>query len=245
MAFCRIMAAFSLAPMFNHKALSVRIRILLALALTVALAASLPPPPAFNPISFQGVVATLEQVAFGLLLGLSLQLVFVVFTLVGSVVSTPMGLSMAMMSDPMNGVSSAPLLYQLYFILLAFLFFAIDGHLVTVSVLYQSFVHWPVGGGLYYEGFLTIAQAFGWVLSAAVLIAAPVVFCMMLVHFCFGLLNRISPAMNLFSLGFPMAIASGLLLIYFTVPNLAENYLVLTRELLDSIGLMMEGAGNG
>ena len=45
-----------------------------------------------------------------------------------------------------------------------------------------------------------------------------------------------SPAMNLFSLGFPMAIIAGLTLIYLTLPNLSEAYLHLTRELLGNIG---------
>ena len=31
----------------------------------------------------------------------------------------------------------------------ALIFLAIDGHLLTVSVLYQSFLFWPVGSGLY------------------------------------------------------------------------------------------------
>ena len=63
----------------------------------------------------------------------------------------------------------------------------------------------------------------------------------MLVQFCFGLLNRISPSMNLFSLGFPITILVGLLCIYMTLPNLPENYLHLTRDLLDNIGAMLEG----
>jgi len=199
--FCRIMAVFSLAPMFSHKAISVRVRILLALALTLVLGAALPAPPNLDPLSLAGMLASIEQIAMGLLLGLALLLVFTVFTLIGDVVSTQLGLSMAVFNDPMNGVSSASIIYQLYFILLALLFFAIDGHLVTVSIIYQSFVYWPIGSGLFYDGLQTIAWSMAWVISAALLIALPIVFCMTLVQFCFGLLNRISPAMNLFSAG--------------------------------------------
>jgi flagellar biosynthetic protein FliR len=243
--FCRILALFSMAPMFNHKSLSVRVRVLLALALTFALAAALPEPPSIEPLSLHGLLTALEQVAFGLLLGLSLQLVFTIFMLVGEVISTQMGMSMARYNDPLNGVSSSSILYQLYFILLVFLFFAIDGHLLTVSVLYQSFVYWPVGSGLHYLGFESFLQAMAWVFSAAVLITLPVVFCMTLVQFCFGLLNRISPAMNLFSLGFPISILVGLLCVYLTLPNLPENYLHLTRERLDDIGSILREGRHG
>ncbi|WP_312703206.1 flagellar biosynthetic protein FliR [Stutzerimonas nitrititolerans] len=234
--FCRIMAVFSLAPLFNHKALSVRVRVLLAMVLTGVLTAALPATPAMDPLSLKGILTAIEQVAMGLLLGLALLLVFTAFTLIGDIVSTQLGLSMAVFNDPMNGVSSASIIYQVYFILLALLFFAIDGHLVTITIIYQSFVYWPIGSGIHFDGLQTIAWSLSWVISAALLIALPIVFCMTLVQFCFGLLNRISPAMNLFSLGFPMAIIAGLTLIYLTLPNLSEAYLHLTRELLGNIG---------
>ena len=238
--FCRILGVFSMAPLFNHKALSVRVRVLLALAMTLALTPSLPSPPQIEALSLQGLLTTLEQVLFGILLGLTLQLVFTIFMLVGEVISTQMGMSMARYNDPMNGVSSASIVYQLYFILLMFMFLSIDGHLLTVSVLYQSFIYWPIGSGLQFAGFEQFIHALAWVFSAAVLITLPVVFCMTLVQFCFGLLNRISPALNLFSLGFPITILVGLLCIHMTLPNLPESYLHLTRELLQNIGSILQ-----
>ncbi|AQZ93764.1 flagellar biosynthetic protein FliR [Halopseudomonas phragmitis] len=237
--FCRILAVFTLAPMFSHKALSLPVRILLALALTLALGGALPTPPLLDPLSLAGLLATLEQIAFGLMLGLSLQLVFTVYSLVGEIISTQMGMSMARYNDPQNGVSSSSILYQLYFTLLVFLYFAIDGHLVTVSILYQSFVYWPIGSGLHFTGMASTLYAISWVLSAAVLIALPMVFCMTLILFSFGLLNRISPAMNLFALGFPIAILTGWMAIFFTLPNMSESYLLLTRQLLDNLGIVL------
>lgn len=238
-AFCRLLAVFSTAPLFNHKGMSRQVRVMLALVVTLAIGGSLPAPPPIDPLSAQGALTALEQVAFGLILGLSLQLVFTVFSVAGEVVSAQMGMSMARYNDPVNGVSSSSIVYQLYFVLLAFLFLAIDGHLLVLSVLYKSFSHWPVGSGLSYESFATFVRGIAWVFSAAVLLSLPMVFCMVLVQFCFGLLNRISPSMNLFSLGFPITILLGLLCIYLSIPNLPEHYLHLTRELLDNIGLMM------
>lgn len=243
-AFCRIVALFSMAPLFNHKTVSMRMRILLALALTIALAAALPTPPAINPLSLQGIMTAFEQILFGVLLGLMLQLVFTTLMVVGEVISTQMGMSMARYNDPVNGVSSSSIVYQIYFVLLVLLFFAIDGHLLTVSVLYQSFVYWPIGSGVHYFGLTSFVHAIAWVFASAVLIALPVAFCMTIVQFCFGLLNRISPAMNLFSLGFPLTILVGLLCIYLALPNLPDSYLHLTRELLDKIGIILREGRN-
>jgi len=46
--------------------------------------------------------------------------------------------------------------------------------------------------------------------------------------------------MNLFSLGFPITILVGLLCIYLTLPNMPQSYLHLTRELLDTIGKILQ-----
>lgn len=239
--FVRLMAIFSMAPLFNHKSVSIRARVLLALVLTIALGKALPTPAYIEPLSLKGLMTCFEQIIFGVILGLMLQLVFTVFMLVGEVISTQMGMSMARYNDPTNGVSSSSIIYQLYFILLAFLFLAIDGHLLVISVFYQSFVHWPVGGGLHYLGVEAFVRGIAWMFSASVLISLPIVFCMVLVQFTFGLLNRISPAMNLFSLGFPITILVGLLCIHLTLPNMPHSYLHLTRELLDTIGLVLRG----
>jgi flagellar biosynthesis protein FliR len=237
--FCRLLALLSMAPLFNHKSVSVRVRVLLALVLTMALGKALPLAPDIDPFSLKGIMATFEQVLFGGILGLMLQMVFILFMLVGEIVSAQMGMTMARYNDPTNGVSSSSIVYQLYFILLALLFLSIDGHLLVISVFYQSFVNWPVGGGLHYLGVEALVHGVAWMFSAAVLISLPIVFCMALVQFSFGLLNRISPAMNLFSLGFPITILVGLLCIYLTLPNMPQSYLHLTRELLDSIGMVL------
>lgn len=243
--FCRIMALATTAPVLGHKSLPKRVRVLLVLALTLALSTALPRPPQLDPLSAPGILAAIEQIAVGALLGLSLQLVFVIFSVVGEIVSTQMGMSMARYNDPVNGVSSSSVVGQLYFLLIALLFLASDGHLLAVSVIYQSFVYWPVGSGLSYAGFATFIYAMAWVLSAATLLSLPLVFALFLVQFCFGLLNRISPAMNLFSLGFPMAILASLACIHLTLPELPENYLHLSRELLDNLGHLLREASHG
>ena len=217
--FCRIAAALSVAPFFRHKAVSGKVRLLLALIVSAALA--------------------------GALLGLMLQLVFAVFSIVGEVMSTQMGMSMARMNDPVNGVSSSSILYQVFYILLGLVFFAIDGHLLLLSIVYQSFILWPVGSGLHYFGLQALVHALAWVFAAALLIALPVVFSMFLVQFCFGLLNRVSPAMNLFSLGFPITILVGLLCLLLILPHLPENYLHLSRQLLDNLAILLQRGADG
>ncbi len=243
--FVRIMAALSIAPLYAQRSLPVRARLLLAIVLTVALLPTLPPAPEINVLSPAGALATAEQILFGLLLGLMLQLAFAVFSISGEVISTQMGMGMARYNDPVNGVSSTSILYQIFFVLLVLVFVAVDGHLLVVSILHKSFTLWPVGSGLHYFGFQAFVHAMAWVFAAALMIALPAVFCLFLTQFCFGLLNRISPAMNLFSLGFPIAILVGLLCINLLVPYLPESYLNLSRQLLDNLAILLPGGLDG
>ncbi|MXD28414.1 flagellar biosynthetic protein FliR, partial [Escherichia coli] len=73
-----------------------------------------------------------------------------------------------------------------------------------VRVLYQGFTHWAIVNALQPQAPRTIALAFSWVLASASLLALPTTFIMLIVQGCFGLLNRIAPPLNLFSLGFPI-----------------------------------------
>lgn len=111
-------------------------------------------------------------------------------------------MSMAVMNDPSSGASTTVLaeLINVYAILL---FFAMDGHLLLVSVLYKGFTYWPIGNALHPQTLRTIALAFSWVLASASLLALPTTFIMLIVQGCFGLLNRIAPPLNLFHSVFP------------------------------------------
>jgi flagellar biosynthetic protein FliR len=65
-----------------------------------------------------------------------------------------------------------------------------------------------VGGG--YRPLLleTVALNVGWVFSAAMLLALPIVFSTLVVQLGFGFLNRVAPSLNLFSLGFSLVTCS-------------------------------------
>ncbi len=136
-----------------------------------------------------------------MLFGLMFQFLFLALQLAGQILSFNMGMSMAVMNDPSSGASTTVLaeLINVYAILL---FFAMDGHLLLVSVLYKGFTYWPIGNALHPQTLRTIALAFSWVLASASPLALPTTFIMLIVQGCFGLLNRIAPPLNLFLLAF-------------------------------------------
>lgn len=240
--FCRYAAAISIAPFLGESVVPVRARLGLALALAVATLPAMRGLPPIDPFSLHGVVTAIEQAILGLLFGLAFQLVMTILSLLGFLVSSQMGLSMAVMNDPGNG-SSSDVISNLLYLLAALLFFAMDGHLVLTQVVFDSFKVWPVGGGLLPQSLARLAASLGWVFAAAILLALPAVFATFVVQVGFGLINRVAPALNLFSLGFPVVTLFGLLTLGLVLHYLPQHYLRLSGQMLNLLQGMMGARG--
>jgi flagellar biosynthetic protein FliR len=194
-----------------------------------------------DPFSLAGVVVMVEQAVIGGVIGLALQLTMAVVNMLGFLVSSQVGFSMAQMNDPVNGQQS-DVISALLGLVAILVFFAVDGHLVLAGVLGQSFRAWPVGSG--YGGLLlqTVALNVGWVFSAAILLALPIVFSTIVVQIGFGFLNRVAPSLNLFSLGFSLVTLFGLMMLVQVVRFIPEHYVQMTNQVLEMIQQQMRAA---
>jgi flagellar biosynthetic protein FliR len=142
------------------------------------------------------------------------------------------------MNDPVNGAAS-DVVSGLMALVAMLVFFAIDGHLILMTVLGQSFKAWPVGGGWGPMLLESVALNLGWVFAAAILLALPIVFSTMVVQVGFGFLNRVAPSLNLFSLGFSLVTLFGLLMLVQLVRFIPEHYVSMTNQVLEMLGEQM------
>ncbi|MCK7453289.1 flagellar biosynthetic protein FliR [Enterobacter chengduensis] len=230
--FFRVLAFLHFCPVLDNRAFSRRIKTVLALALAVIITPMLPEKVLITELmSMRTILLTGEQLLWGVLFGMAMQLVFVALQTAGHILSMNMGLGMAMMNDPVNG-SSTTVISQMIYTFCGLLFFVMDGHLLVVTILYKGFVWWPIGQAINKPTLLLIVQSLGWIMSSATLIALPTTFVMLIVQGGFGLLNRVSPTLNLFSLGFPISMLFGLLCISMMMTNIPDHYLNLTNDIL-------------
>jgi flagellar biosynthetic protein FliR len=241
--FCRVMALLSTAPVIGDALVPVPVRALLSVVLAFLMLPLTKGAAAPDPFSLAGVVLTVEQAVIGGVIGLALQLTMAVVNMLGFLVSSQVGFSMAQMNDPVNGQQS-DVISGLLGLVAILVFFAVDGHLVLAGVLGQSFRAWPIGGG--YGGLLleTVALNVGWVFSAAILLALPIVFSTMVVQIGFGFLNRVAPSLNLFSLGFSLVTLFGLMMLVQVVRFIPEHYVQMTNQVLEMLQQQM-GAAHG
>jgi flagellar biosynthetic protein FliR len=239
--FARIMAMMMTAPVLGEGMVPVPVKALLAVVLSFLMLPITRTGGMPDPFSLAGVVAMFEQAVIGGVLGLALQFAMAVVTLLGFLASSQIGFSLAQMNDPVNGAVS-DVVSVLMSLVAMLVFFAIDGHLVLTTVLGQSFRAWPVGSGygpLLLQG---VALNLGWVFSAAMLLALPIVFSTMVVQLGFGFLNRVAPSLNLFSLGFSLITVFGLLMLVQLVRFIPEHYVAMTNQVLEMLQQQMRMA---
>ena len=236
--FCRIMAMLSTAPVIGEAVVPLPVRALLSLVLAFLMLPITRGAVMPDPFSLAGVVAMAEQAVIGGVIGLALQLTMAVVNMLGFLVSSQVGFSMAQMNDPVNGQQS-DVISALLGIVAMLVFFAVDGHLVLAGVLGQSFRAWPVGGGWGPLLLETVALNVGWVFSAAILLALPIVFSTVVVQIGFGFLNRVAPSLNLFSLGFSLVTVFGLMMLVQVVRFIPEHYVQMTNQVLEMLQQQM------
>lgn len=244
--FCRAMAMLAAAPTIGDSGVPMSARALLALVLAVVMMpisqASAVDIPVF---SMQGVLAAGEQAVLGLAMGLSFHLAMAVIGVLGFLLSSQIGLAMAVLNDPINGASS-DVVSALLNVLCVLAFFGMDGHLLFTAVLGESFRAWPVGAGLSMLTLQNLVYNLAWVFSAALLLALPVVAATLVVQLGMGFLNRVAPALNLFSLGYSLVTLFGLFMLTQVLSHVPDHYLRMTRQLLQMIERgMRDGATGG
>lgn len=105
--FFRVGAVFLSMPFFGDALIPIWVRSLLALSIVVITAPLMPTMPTVELFSLTSLFLAFEQAIWGLMFGLILHMLFNVFTMLGQTISLQMGLGMAMMNDPVNGLSVA------------------------------------------------------------------------------------------------------------------------------------------
>jgi flagellar biosynthetic protein FliR len=207
----RLLGFFGVAPVLGNRALPARAKIGLAFALALTVAPLLS-PPAVEPFSARGLVLLASEAALGMALGFAMRIAFAVVDLAGELVGLQMGLGFATFFDPQTSASGA-VVAQLFGTIAALLFLALDGHLLMLSLLVESFHTLPPGASLPAASAFEIARWGAIVFSSGLALALPVVAALLIGNLALGALSRAVPQLGLFAIGFPLQLLAGLALL--------------------------------
>ncbi len=226
----RISAFYFAVPVIGARTVPARLRIILTLFTTMLVAPVLPAAPITSLLSMQGFGIVIQEVLIGLALGFCMQVVMHVFVLAGQFMAMKMGLGFAAMNDPSSGVS-VTILSQFYLLLSTLLFLSTNGHLVVLQLLIDSFTTFPIGGeGMNSAHFSTIVDMGSWLFSAGLLVSLPLFTSLMIVNMSFGVMSRSAPQLNVFTVGFPITLIFGFVLMWFTLANFLPVYYDIMEE---------------
>lgn len=233
--FIRLLAFVAAAPVFGERSVPRRVKIGLAALLAFVIAPTLGPVPDVAPGSVAGIWLIVAQVLIGAALGLVMRLAFAVVQSAGEFIGMQMGLGFASFYSAALG-TNAMVLGQLLNTFAMLLFLAFNGHLVIIEILAQSFTFLPIGAtAIDGSGWLLAAKTGAVVFTAGLSLALPLIVTLLTMNLAMGILNRASPQLSIFSIGFPMTLLAGLVVIMFLVPDLGA----FMHRLFDTLFLRM------
>lgn len=224
MALIRISAMFVSMPLFNIRAVPVKVRLVLSSAITLLIIPLLPTIADFEWFSYTGFLIVLQQVLIGLVIGFIVQMAFAAMVFAGQAIALSMGLGFSVMVDPQNG-QQVPVISQFYMMLSTLLFFSMDAHLVLIKMLLDSFTSLPIGiSGLDTDSLWTVVSWSTRMIAGGLLLSLPVVAGLLLINVCFGVAARAAPQLQIFSVGFPVSLMLGLILLWMTLPDTLQHF---------------------
>jgi len=246
----RIASFLMVIPIVGTQLVPMRIRLGLAVLMTLVVAPLLPAVPQVEVFSFDAFYITLQQIFIGSLFGFMFVLFMQVFVIAGQMIAMQMGLGFASMIDPSNGVSVA-VLSQIYLIAVTLIFLAMNGHLVMFEVVIESFKAWPIAikilgeGGFGMDLLWEMIMRISWLFVSALLVSLPIVTAVLIVNLSFGIMTRAAPQMNVFSLGFPIGILFGLLIIWVSTSGLIPQFQNISEQTFLFLRHIQEAGLNG
>ena len=232
--FIRTLALFAGMPTFSQRNVPLRLRVGLALFISVASQPSLPEMPV-TPLDSLPALTLLvaQQLLIGLSMGFAVRIVFAALEFAGEIIGLQMGLNFAGFFDPGTGAQGTASA-RFFGSMVAFLFIAINGHLLLINALIQSFHAFPVGGEPF--AFLRVATPQQWgaeIFSIGLWIALPLITMLMFVNLVLGVISRVAQQMNIFAIGFPITVGVGLIGVLLTLPAMQTPFTMALERMLE------------
>ncbi len=231
----RILALIASAPVIGNPSLPTSVKIGLGLLLTVLVAPLLPAPPSLDPASATGLLILAQQVLIGLAMGFAMQVVFSAAEMAGELIGLQMGLGFATLYDA-SVPGFIPIIGQYLGIVVGLAFLAIDGHLLLLSALVESFQVLPLAPLSAPSGLRAVVEWGGSIFSYSLALSLPLLAALLITNLGLGVLTRAAPQLNIFAVGFPLTILMGMLVLALALPNFAP---VLERQFMDGLAAML------
>jgi flagellar biosynthetic protein FliR len=230
--FLRVLALFGALPVFAQRGVPMRVRVALAFLIAFCAQATLPAMPVIELDSAAGFLTIAQQLIIGISLGFAVRIVFSAVEFAGELIGLQMGLNFAGFFNPMTG-GEATATSRFFGVSVSWLFIVINGHLLLIAAVVQSFQAFPAGPEPF--AFLRAVQPQVWgaeVFRLGLWIALPLVGMLLFVNLVLGIISRVAQQMNVFAIGFPITVAVGLVGVLLTLPLMQAPFTMALEQML-------------
>lgn len=223
----RIVVIVLLTPFLGGKSVPGRTRMVIALVLSVFIYPVLAPGALEQIPEAKTILIALffKELFFGFCIGLISIVIFFAIEAAGRIVDQQGGGGNAMLFVPQLGQAS---IYGVFYFWLAIAFFiAVDGHVLFLEAMYQSFQTVPlmelprieslINSDQTSRFFTLIIKLCADVLIIATKLASPVLVAVLLVDIVLGIANKMAPQINVFELGFSLRGYSRPLMVFVSI----------------------------
>lgn len=222
-AMLRVGAFLLASPVFGGRMVPLPVRIVATVCLTLPIAGTPGLPTAEEISSLSAVPLMLSELALGLVAGLVLTILFSSAAMAGDRIANAAGLGFAMQVDPTAGGQS-PVIAQLFSLVMMMVFLWTDGHLTALRIILDSYTAVPPGRVPPISDLIAAGLTAGSAMFAlAASLMMPVVAGLLILNLAVGVVTRSAPQLNLFSVGFPLAILAALALLWLTSPQMIDG----------------------
>ncbi len=241
--FTRVTCFIFIAPFYGMSNTPRRVKIGLGFFVSMLLAASLTPHEEVVYHSVEGyAVIVLKEAVTGFLIGFGANICMSITALAGQIVDMDIGLAMATVMDPttkeQTSISGA--FYQ-YIIMLMLL---VSGmYRFILQALIDTYELIPVNGAVFREDALLTAMLkfMSDYIIIGFRICLPVFIVILLLNVVLGILAKVSPQLNMFSVGIQIKILVGLAVMFLTVGMLPSAANFIFTEMKKMMVAFVEG----
>jgi flagellar biosynthesis protein FliR len=233
------------APIASETVIPPLVKIILSLSLAFLMAPLVQVPAELSIFSGSGLLAAAQEVSIGIAIGMVVQLTFEALTFAGQTISLTMGLGFATLVDPQRGANTT-VLGQMFMIIGMLTYLAINGHLMLLGTLAESFQTLPIGVAHVDKNFLLSVALWGArVFESGLLIALPAVIALVIVNLALGVVTRAAPQLNLFGIGFTITLMFGFFVLIVGLDGVMTGISRLIDSSLTAVGELVGAPAAG
>jgi len=216
----RVSIVLFLIPFFGGNSIPNPVKAALTIVLTLGIWPHVSFDGSLMPASpYNIALMILGELVLGLIIGISVHVMFAAIQTGGNLIGVLMGFSMVNVLDPLTGTNESVTAHFLYMCAIL-VFLSINGHLYLMSAMVESFKYIPPGQ-VFISSTLTsqIMLISKDLFVLAVKVASPIIASIFVVDLGLALIGKMAPQMNVLMLGFPLKILTGffVLSLVFTV----------------------------